>query len=226
MTTELNGYILTDKVKNDMRSKLDDTQQDELGFALCSEDNIIIEGEHTKGTPNGITIDLSMCKKGEKFLGGYHTHPIGRGDSYASAGDLIHCGRDKIICIGGKTDNKIRCNTWKYKQLSSEDINKMRGYTNNTIPESERLIYQQTFDCSNIILPLLSEEEDIKKLNKDLGDMESLLSDSRRHMTVESITRVRNALNMLTEIKNIRANRLVREIEDKSNRYYNKLEIY
>ncbi len=74
MSTELNGYILPDRIKQDMISKLDDTQQDELGFALCSEDNIIVEGEHTKGTPDGITIDSSMCKKGEKFLGGYHTH--------------------------------------------------------------------------------------------------------------------------------------------------------
>ena len=225
MSTELNGYILPDKIKQDMRSKLDDTQQDELGFALCSKDNMIVEGRHTTGTPDGITIDSSMCKKEEKFLGGYHTHPIGRGDSYASAEDLIHCGTNKIICMGGKTDNKIRCNIWKYGQLSSEDITKMKEDTNNNITEYERSRYQKSFDCGNSFYPLSLEEKKIKKLNKDLDDTESLLSDSRRYMTVESMTRVRNTLNMLTEIKNIRTNRLIREIENKSKKYYNEVEI-
>lgn len=67
MSTELNGHILPDRIKKDMRSILDDTQQDELGFALCSEDNIIVKGKHTTGTPDGITIDSSMCKKEKNF---------------------------------------------------------------------------------------------------------------------------------------------------------------
>ena len=223
MSTELNGYILHDKIKQDMRSKLDDTQQDELGFALCSEDNIIVEGKHATGTPDGITIDSSMCKKGEKFLGGFHTHS--REDYYPSAEDLIRCGTFNIICTGGKSDNKIRCDTWKHEQLSSGDINKMKEDTNRNITESERFRYQKSFDCGNTIWPLLSEEKDIKKLNKGLNDIESLLSNSRRYMTVESVTRVRDTLNMLTEIKNIRTNRLVREIENKSKKYYNEVEI-
>ncbi len=223
MSTELNGHILPDKIKQDIISKLDDTQQDELGFALCSEDNIILEGEHTKGTPDGITIDSNMCKKGEKFLGGYHTHS--RGDSYPSAEDLIRCGTFKIICTGGKSDNKIRCNIWKHEQLSSGDINKMKEYTNRNITESEIFRYHKSFDCGNTIWPLLSEEKDIKKLNKDLDDIESLLSDSRRYMTVESVTRARDTLDMLTEIKNIRTNKLVRKIENESKKYYNEVEI-
>lgn len=223
MSTELNGHILPDKIKHDMISKLDDTQQDELGFALCSEDNIILEGKHTTGTPDGITIDSSMCKKEEKFLGGYHTHS--RGDSYPSAEDLIRCGTFKIICTGGKSDNKIRCNTWKHEQLSSGDINKMKEGTNRNMTESEIFRYQKSFDCGNTIWSLLSEEKDIKKLNKDLGDMESLLSDSRRYMAIESVTRVRDTLDMLTEIKNIRTNRLVRKIESESKKYYNEVEI-
>lgn len=44
-------------------------------------------------------------------------------------------------------------------------------------------------------------------------------------MTVENVTRIRNTLNILTEIKNIRTNRLVREIENKSKKYYNEVEI-
>lgn len=182
------------------------------------------KGKHTAGTSDGITIDSSMCKEGEKFLGGYHTHS--RGDSYPSAEDLIRCGTFKIICTGGKSDNKIRCNTWKHEQLSSEDINKMKEDTSrNNITKSERFMYQKNFDCGNTIWPLLSEEKDIKKLNKDLYDMESLISDSRRYMAVESVTRVRNTLDILTEIKNIRTNRLIREIENKSKRYYNEVEI-
>ena len=73
----------------------------------------------------------------------------------------------------------------------------MKEDTNRNITESERFRY------GNTIWPLLSEEKDIKKLNKGLNDIESLLSNSRRYMTVESVTRVRDTLNMLTEIKNI-----------------------
>jgi hypothetical protein len=44
-------------------------------------------------------------------------------------------------------------------------------------------------------------------------------------MAVESVTRVRDTLDMLTEIKNIRTSRLVRKIESESKKYYNEVEI-
>ena len=43
---KLNGYILPDDIKNDMESVLDNTQQVEEGFGLCTKDNIITKGKY------------------------------------------------------------------------------------------------------------------------------------------------------------------------------------
>jgi len=97
MITKLNSYILTDEVKDAMRNKLYKTQQEELGFTLCSKsDNIIMPGRDLVGDSRKIEIDPGACKEDEKFLGGYHTHP--ETDSRASAEDLYHCGKFKVIC--------------------------------------------------------------------------------------------------------------------------------
>ena len=70
--------ILYQKVKAKMIIKLFKTHQakKELGFTLCSKpDNIIIASEDITGTSDGMLVDPRMCKKDERFLGGYHTHP-------------------------------------------------------------------------------------------------------------------------------------------------------
>lgn len=37
--------------------------------------------------------------------------------SYASANDLVHWGTNKMVCIGGDIDNKIKCYVWKGKVI-------------------------------------------------------------------------------------------------------------
>lgn len=93
---KLNSYILPDNIKNDMGGMLDNTSQVEIGFALCSKDNVIRKGRYFIGSSNKMIIDASACDKSEKFLGAYHTHP--RDDSYPSAEDLRYCGIHKVIC--------------------------------------------------------------------------------------------------------------------------------
>lgn len=52
-----------------MALKLFYTQQEELGFALCSKsDNVIVAGKDLKGTSDSIVIDPKTCKEDEKFL--------------------------------------------------------------------------------------------------------------------------------------------------------------
>lgn len=131
-----------------------------MGFALCSRpDNIIVESQDIEGTSDGIVIDPSMCKDDKKFLGSYHTHTVG--GSRASATDLARCGESKIICVGSKIDGKIKCNIWKYDQLSQEDldnIDKISKETKKSATKSEISRYQQHSNCTNVIGPLAFEE--------------------------------------------------------------------
>lgn len=65
---KLDDYTLPEIVKAKMVLKLFNTRQEELGFALCSKDNIIIAGKDIKGTSDSIVIDPKTCKEDEKFL--------------------------------------------------------------------------------------------------------------------------------------------------------------
>ena len=225
MITKLNSYILTDRVKDAMRNKLYKTQQEELGFTLCSKsDNIIMPGRDLIGDSRKIEIDPGACKEDEKFLGGYHTHH--ETDSRASAEDLYHCGKFKIICTGGKTDNKIRCHTWKYEQLSSEDIGKMTDIVKKGVTNFESLKYQQSFNCFDTMEPLYSREKNVKEnMDKKIYDIKSFLSILKKSGATESATRVQNMLTIATKARNIYANKLVEEIKNESKKYYNEVEI-
>lgn len=213
---KLNSYILSDDIKDEMRNKLNKTRQDkvELGFTLCANsDNIIRSRGNPTGTSNKIEIDPRACKGDEKFLGGYHTHP--KSDSYPSAEDLIHCGIHKITCTGG-IDDKIRCDTWKYAQLSSEDKYKMingyrSGYKN---PK-----YQQTFDCISDFEPLYREEKYIKSLDDHLEELES----SMAGVTVSPSIMMQRSF--VKTIRDRHTSILIEGIKNKSEKYYNEIEI-
>lgn len=74
-----------------------------------------------------------------------NTHPTE--DSHASAEDLHYCGIFKIICTGGKRDNKIRCNTWKHDQQSIGEYNKMVHDIRKGVTKFENQKYHPNFDC-------------------------------------------------------------------------------
>ncbi len=217
---KLDNYTLPERVKAKMVLKLLNTQQEELGFALCSKDNIITTGKDLRGTSDRIEIYPSECKQDEKFLGSYHTHP--KKDSRASARDLVHCGIDKIICIGGKTDNNIRCNIWKYEQLPSEDIDKMKGDTNESVTESEKLRYQQISDCASTLVPLVYEEECVEKINKDIyKKLSNILALKNKSGISESeIKKAADDLDDSIKKRYILAYKANKETETESKKYY------
>ena len=106
METKLNGYVLREELKKKMRDVLYKTQQEELGFTLCSKpDNVIVPRGFHVGSSHEIEINPRSCEKDEKYLGGYHTHP--GTDSQASA-RVTHndCSPDKNVnVIIGNNDN-------------------------------------------------------------------------------------------------------------------------
>lgn len=224
---KLDGYTLPERVKAKMILKLFKTHRakKELGFTLCSKpDNIIIASEDITGTSDGIIIDPRMCKEDERFLGGYHTHPTE--DSSAGAEDLHYCGIFKIICTGGKTDNKIKCNTWKYEEQSEGEHNKMADDIRKGVTESKNPRYQPNFDCIRTTDPLFSDEKYIKyEMDKNLDTIESLLSTLKKSGSTESTKRMQNALIVVTEARDIIANRLKEKIKNVSKKYYNETEI-
>lgn len=226
---KLNGYTLPERVKARMILKLLETQQKELGFALCSKpDNIIVESQDVEGTSDGIVIGPSTCKNDKKFLGLYHTHPSG--DSRASAIDLARCGKSKIICMGGKIDGKIRCNIWKYEQLSQEDIDNMDKLSKGikkSATKSEISRYQQSSNCANVMGPLAFEEECVKKIDKDTYKKSSNISvlKNKYGVSENEIKEAENDLRSDIIKRDMLANKVNKEIENESKKYYNEVEI-
>jgi proteasome lid subunit RPN8/RPN11 len=222
---KLDGYTLPERIKAKMILTLFKTHQakKELGFTLCSNpDNIIVASEDIFGISDGIEIDPRLCKKDEKFLGGYHTHPTE--DSSASAEDLHHCGILKIVCVGGKTDNKIRCNIWKHEQQSTEEYNKMVYDIRKGVTKYENSKYQPNFDCIRSIGPLFLDEKSIKEKDKDLKKKKLdvlALTNVSDHEIIEAGTDLLNDTIKL----DMRYSVLKKQIEDKSKKYYNKIEI-
>lgn len=226
--TKLNGYILTEELKKKMRDTLLKTQQTkkEMGFTLCSKSDNIIRprGDHT-GDLLKIKIDSEACEKDEKFLGGYHTH-FGT-DSSASATDLRYCGIDKTTCIGGYTDNKIRCYIWKYEQSSLEESNKIVDSINKGITKYENSKHQHIFDCIRDMNPLFLGDIYIReKLDKDLEKTESrLLALKKTGGPKYEITKIENEINTRKRKRDKFVDELYKKVQDKSKKYYNEVEI-
>lgn len=79
--TKLNSFILSDNIVRKMKEELVRSKDKnlEFGFVLCTkpDSNIIIDGQHYKGTESRITIKR-QCGINEKIVGAYHTHPLDR----------------------------------------------------------------------------------------------------------------------------------------------------
>lgn len=223
MEKRLNSYILTDAVKEKMEDTLRETILLEKGFALCSRDKIIEPRGNIVGTSDSIIIEPEHCK-GEKFLGGYHTHP--KKDSNASALDLFFCGMNKITCVGGQKDNKIKCYTWKHEQLFGEELKKEYNDMKKDIMKYKSSRYKPNFDCLNSMSVLASREMNIKGSDKELDRMESDLlqlkkSGAPRYKIVEE----ENKINSKTEVRNKSFRKLIGEVDKESKKYYNEIEI-
>lgn len=228
METKLNSHILTEELKKKMRDTLHKTKQTkiEMGFTLCSKsDNIVRSRGYHIGSSHEIEINPRSCEKDEKYLGGYHTHPSD--GSHASARDLHYCGMAKMMCIGGHTDNKIRCYTWKHEQPMPEERDKIVDDIKKGIISPENFKYQSHFDCLYSMNILYSKEMDIReKVDRELDLMKSDLLDLHRFGASEN--KIEEAVHKLineTLKRDMSVNKLKKEIENESKKYYNDIEI-
>lgn len=220
---KLNGYTLPDNIKNDMKDTLDRTSEEEIGFALCSKDNIITKGKYFIGDPSEVMIDPRSCKEDEKFLGAYHTHP--KENSQPSARDLRYCGIFKSVCTGGKVDNKRRCHTWKYEESSIDEYNKMIYDIIEGKTEPKNPKHKPNFDCINDILPLYIDEKRItEKVDNDLDERQSRLLSRKGPISTEMIEEASKLLEDNIK-RDTYVDTLKRETENKSKKYYNEVEI-
>ena len=216
--TKLNGYILPDSIKNDMRNVLDKTQTLEEGFGLCTKDNIIRRGKDFIGSSDRIPISLILgsCNKDEKLLGIYHTHPIS--GSRPSAEDIHNCGKFKIICTGGKSGNKIGCLTYKGEQISVPEYVRILYDISQGIMKTENPKYQPNVDCINDTLPsYLAEMYITEKLDKDIRDRKSRLSSLRIEERID--------LDASEALRYMYDKILKKETKKQSNKYYNETKI-
>lgn len=223
----LNGYKLPDSVKDDMRYVLDKTQLVEEGFGLCTKDNIIKRGKDFVGDSNRIPVNLILrsCNEDEKLLGVYHTHP--RHDSQSSAEDIHSCGIFKILCTGGKDDNKIMCDTYKGEQISEREHVGTLYNISEGITKAENPKYQSNFDCINDTFPLYLADRYIKeKVDKDLDDRRSYLSSLREPDTSrpEIVGEARKLVDD-TKVRDVFSNVLRKETKRQLMKYYNETEI-
>jgi len=126
MPKQINSFILLDDLIKEMKDKIKETRKIkiEVGFALCKNPtkNIITRGTECVGTK--CSIKTGMCLTNQKYIGNYHTHPVGA--PTMSITDMITGCEEDIECIGSVPFNKIRCFTRKTD--SSECINEITPF--------------------------------------------------------------------------------------------------
>lgn len=106
---KINEFVLQDNIINLMRRQLDDSRDHKIesGFTMCANKDNIIEAKNiTKRTDKEIFLSYS-CPSGFNSVGTYHTHPDAI--SNASPRDLLNACGHIGDCIGGSSDNKIKC---------------------------------------------------------------------------------------------------------------------
>lgn len=183
MSTKLNGYTLPDETIDSMKSILNKSvrTKTELGFTLCvdQKDNLRARNICTGET---CTVNVEgKCDKEEKFAGTYHTHP--RSHSFASAGDLIHCGVSPNVCIGGEEDNKIRCYTWKHNSITKEKYNDLVGTLNSGKRKIDDPLHEKTFECMKEFGPVKHVENIIREEDKKVDILFSLIKMAEQEKT-------------------------------------------
>lgn len=120
-----NSYIIPLDVIKEMDEQIKDTHETgkEHGMSLCSDRNHIINmGYKSIGTEKGISISEKCRKKGEKYVGSFHTHPDDS-EAAASAQDIFSsCLRiSNLDCVGKNRKGEILC--YAKKQVGSSCTN-------------------------------------------------------------------------------------------------------
>lgn len=116
MLRNINSFVLSNNIIKKMKDKIGESKKKrlELGFNLCTkgETKELQDASHCIGTACEIEIKRTCEGKGN-YVGKYHTHPTT--SSSPSIQDLAIAYKEGIICVGGSTDNKIKCYVRKEK---------------------------------------------------------------------------------------------------------------
>jgi len=187
MSTKLNNYTLPDVTINLMKSILQKSAETktELGFTLCADKNNTLQARNICTGEDCTVGILGKCDKQEKFVGAYHTHPTSY--AIASASDLIFCGTAHITCIGGERDNKIKCYTWKHKQITEEKYNTLITKLNSGIKEIDDPTYEKNFQCIKEFGPIIRTEKMIREGDKIFHKLSSLIKMAKESNTPKHV---------------------------------------
>jgi hypothetical protein len=200
MSTKLNSYTLPDETIDSMKYILSKSVQEssEFGFTLCSDQkNNLHARDICAGEACTVNIE-GKCDKEEKFAGTYHTHPASH--SFASTGDLIHCGVVPNICIGGKEDNKMRCYTWKHNHITAEKYNELVGEYNIGKKQIDDHLHEKTFECMKEFGPIIRIEKMVREEDKKIDLLFSLISMAEQVNTPKNIVdKMRGSLKPLLD---------------------------
>lgn len=221
MSTKLNSYTLSDNIIDSMKHILNKSVQEstELGFTLCSDQK---NNLHARNICTGetCTIDIEdKCDKEEKFAGAYHTHPSSH--SFASASDLIHCGVVPNVCIGGETDNKIRCYTWKHNHTTKEEYNDMVDALKAGKRQINDHLHQKTFECMIEIGPVKHMENMIREEDKNVNMLFSLIRMAEQEKAEKhAIDKMKESMEPLLDRRRIAVNEVNKMSAELMPKYY------
>lgn len=95
----------------------------EHGMALClGNNNRIVPGSESTGNAYSINIKETCKKKGEKYVGSFHTHPRPSETKFSAMDLWSSCDvKSKIDCVGMNQKGEIECFTKKNQNKSCQD---------------------------------------------------------------------------------------------------------
>ncbi len=107
MSKQIDSFILPDNIIKDMKDKIKNTKKlkIELGFALCTDNNMISKGSECTGTK--CSIKTGKCQNNQKQIGNYHTHP--NTAATMSITDMVTGCSENVQCIGSAKFNNVIC---------------------------------------------------------------------------------------------------------------------
>jgi len=186
MSIKINGNTLTDELIHIMRllrSKSIKTGS-EAGLTLCEDQKGNLNARNIRNGDLHTVAIVAECNEGEKFAGTYHTHP--ENESKAPASDLIYCGVSKHLCIGGETDNKIRCYTWKHNTINNDKFYELGKMSNRGI-QNNNPTYQKNFECIKDLAPIINLENNVRDRNQAIIKMRQDLQRAKIEKVSQSL---------------------------------------
>lgn len=171
MPKQVNSFILPDNIIKDMKDKIKETRNKkiELGFSICTEkdSNIVVKGSECIGTK--CSIKVGKCKKDQKYIGNYHTHP--RGPASLSITDMIVGCSEDIECVGSGRFGSIRCFTRKTDTNQCHDeIVPFKEEENNVIERSLKVVSAVKNPIQIIRMGIPQFIREFRQHDKEIGE--------------------------------------------------------